>query len=143
MSRCATEASSLLSTLFLPHSPSSDCSHKLGSWFWPASPSKLYHSGLWSKTRSCNTKKSGRDFNQILANYREEIFLKEFTYMFIYGIEAEIHFAPQIPMDVVKLSNQFAAHWRNIIRVHKRVDMFTLQYVGVCYEQNNGLRHFI
>ena len=63
MSRCPTEASSLLSTLFLPYSPSSDCFHKLVSWFWPASPNKLYRNGLWSKTRSCNTKKSGRDFN--------------------------------------------------------------------------------
>ena len=63
--------------------------------------------------------------------------------MFVYGIEAEIHFAPQIPVDVVKLSNQFTTHLRNIIRVDQRVDVFTLQYVSVCCEQNNYLTfHF-
>ena len=67
------------------------------------------------------------------------IFLK-FTYMFIYGIEAEVHFAPQIPMDIVKLSNQFTTHWRNIIRVSQRIYVLTLQYVGVCCEQNNCLK---
>ena len=62
--------------------------------------------------------------------------------MFIYGIEAEIHFAPQIPMDIMKLSNQFTTHWRNIIRVRQRIYVFTLQYVGVCCEQKNGLKTF-